>query len=186
MTSPPASAPRRLENPVQGDVATFLETSRESGGARTLLELEIAPGGRVGRHSHRTYAEHFRGREGRLTVEVSGVPRELGPWDEATVPPGTVHAWSNQTAERAVALVELRPGHAGFERTMRAVYGIAAEGRAFKDGTPRNPLHLALLLAWSETALAGPQRFLMGPMRLLAWVARRRGVDRELERRYGA
>ena len=44
-------------NPHQGDIATFLQTSQESGGKRTLLELEIAPGGRVTPHYHLSYAE---------------------------------------------------------------------------------------------------------------------------------
>lgn len=36
-------------NPHQGDIATFLLTSEESGGERTLLELEIGTLGRPGR-----------------------------------------------------------------------------------------------------------------------------------------
>ena len=31
--------PRRIYNPVQRDAATFLETSEETGGERTLAEL---------------------------------------------------------------------------------------------------------------------------------------------------
>ena len=41
----PARA-RRIVNPHQDDAVTFVQTSQESGGARTLLELELAPGGR--------------------------------------------------------------------------------------------------------------------------------------------
>ena len=46
-----ARVPRRIQNPVQGDAVTFLETSAESGGARSLLALEVMPGGRVTAHS---------------------------------------------------------------------------------------------------------------------------------------
>ena len=36
--------PRRIVNPVQGDVVTFLETSAAPGGGRSLAELEVVPG----------------------------------------------------------------------------------------------------------------------------------------------
>ena len=65
--------PRRIYNPVQRDTATFLQTSEETGGARTLAELEIAPGGKVTPHYHLTYSERFKVLEGQLTVEIDGV-----------------------------------------------------------------------------------------------------------------
>src|SRR4051794_848397 len=49
---------RRFYNPVQKDYATFLETSEESGGARTLIQVELAPRGGNALHRHLTYAEH--------------------------------------------------------------------------------------------------------------------------------
>ena len=36
---------RRIVNPVQRDVVTFLETSEETGGERTPTEVELVPGG---------------------------------------------------------------------------------------------------------------------------------------------
>ena len=35
----------RIYNPIQKDYATFLETSDETGGEHTLIEIEVAPGG---------------------------------------------------------------------------------------------------------------------------------------------
>lgn len=176
--------PRRIKNPVQGDVAVFLETSAESGGERSLLALEVEPGGHVTPHLHMTYAEHFVVREGRLTVTVGGVRHELGPGEEALVDPGALHAWSNETSERAVADIELRPGQPGFERTLRVAYGLAADGRTRPDGVPRNPLYTALLLDWAEMRLPGVQGALAPVMRALARFARLAGIERELQRRY--
>lgn len=122
MTSPRAAATearadeRRIYNPVQRDAATFLETSEESDGERTLAELEVAPGGRVTPHYHLTYAEHFRAREGRLTVRIGNVRHELDPGDEAVAHPGQLHAWSNETSAPVLAYVELRPGTRGSRR----------------------------------------------------------------------
>ena len=36
-------AGRRYYHPLQKDYATFLQTSEEAGGERTLLEIEVAP-----------------------------------------------------------------------------------------------------------------------------------------------
>ena len=182
--APAPGLPRRIVNPHQGDVATFLQTSMESGGERTLLELEIAPGGRVIPHYHLSYAEHFHGREGRITVRVGDKKRTLGPGEEAVAQPGQLHAWSNETAEPAVVRVELRPGHAGFEKSLRVGYGLAADGLVRANGMPRNMLHAALMLKRGAGRLPRAYRLLEPILGLMAVTARRRGIDRELERRY--
>ena len=179
-----AQRPRRIVNPVQRDAATFLETSEESGGARTLVELEVAPGGKVTPHYHLGYSERFNVLEGRLSVEIDGVRRELEAGGEAVAEPRSVHSWSNPGADRSVVQIELRPGSPGFERGLRVVYGLAADGLVRKDGVPRNPLHAALVLRMGEVRLPGGFAALEPILGVLARIARRRGVDRELERRY--
>ena len=47
-------AGRRYYHPLQKDYATFLETSEETGGDRTLIEIEVAPGGGNAPHYHKT------------------------------------------------------------------------------------------------------------------------------------
>jgi hypothetical protein len=53
-----------------------------------------------------------------------------------------------------------------------------------KNGVPRNPLHLALLLEMGEVRLPGACAALERFLGLLARIARWRGADHELERRY--
>ena len=48
-------AGRRYYHPLQRDYATFLETSEETGGDSTLIEIEVAPGGGNAPHFHKTY-----------------------------------------------------------------------------------------------------------------------------------
>ena len=183
-TSDVRDAARRIWNPVQQDGATFLETTAESGGVHTLLEIDVAPGGGNEPHRHMTYAEHFEVVSGRLTVQVGDTTLELGPGERATAPIGTRHCFRNTSRETAVFRVTFDPGHRGMEETLQVGYGLAADGHCRADGTPRNPLYLALLVEWSEIGLCGPHR-LAGPvLGLLARVARRRGVDRELIARY--
>ncbi len=167
-TSTPA---RRIVNPVQNDVVTWLETSEETGGERTLIEVEVAPGGGTEPHYHKTYDEHFEVLEGALEVLVGEETR-------------TLHAWSNPGSERAVAHVELRPGQPGFETSLRVAYGLAADGLVLKNGMPRNPLHAALLLEWGDGRLPGAYAVLERGLRLLAAIARRLGMDRALVERY--
>ncbi len=68
---------RRIYHPIQKDYATFLETSQETGGERTLIEIEVAPGGGTTPHYHLTYAEHFEVLEGSLEVTVGEETRTL-------------------------------------------------------------------------------------------------------------
>lgn len=185
MTTHTHPIPDRIHNPVQKDTVTFLETSAQSGGTRSLALLEVAPGGAVPPHQHVDYSEAFRVTEGRLTVVVDGQTLELGPGDEAVVRPGAVHAWSNVGAEPAVAEIELRPGQPGFELTLRVGYGLARDGRTM-GAYPRNPLHLALMLTWANARLTGPAARLWPVFRLLSWTATRLGVAGRLRRTYGA
>jgi quercetin dioxygenase-like cupin family protein len=178
------AASRRFYHPLQKDYATFLETSEESGGARTLIQIELAPRGGNARHRHLTYAEHFQVLEGRLVVHLEGIDHELGPGDTAVAPAGSIHCFRNPTDETVVFRVELRPGHRGFERALQVGYALAAEGRCRRDGTPRNVFELAVLASWSDVRVAGVVGVLNPVLGLLAGVARRRGVDRELASRY--
>lgn len=180
----PAGEDRRYYHPVQKDYTTFLETSEETGGDHTLLEIELAPGGGNTPHYHRTYDEHFEVVEGTLEVLVGKETRVLRPGQKAVAPRNTLHKFRNPGEERARFLVELRPGSAGFEKAIKAGYGLARDGRVRADGTPKNLYHLAVLLEWSEIRLPGVFTIAEPLLRFLAKRARRKGIDRELEARY--
>ena len=178
------TASRRIYNAVQKDAATFLETVEESGGKRTLIQVELAPGGGNAIHKHLEFSEHFEVLEGALTVHLDGIDHRLAPGDTAVVAAGRLHCFKNAADTTTVFRVELRPGHRGFERSLQIAYGLAEDGKVRKDGTPTNLLHLALLVEESDSRIAGPLRLLQPVFGVLAAVARRRGVDRELARRY--
>ena len=73
------SGKRRYYHPGQKDYATFLQTSEETGGERTLIEIELAPGGGNQPHYHLTYDEHFEVPEGALEVQLGKASRTLRP-----------------------------------------------------------------------------------------------------------
>jgi mannose-6-phosphate isomerase-like protein (cupin superfamily) len=175
---------RRISSPLQRDAAVYLETVAESGGRRSLFQIELAVGGGNAPHRHLTYAERFEVVSGTLTVLLGEREVRLAPGESATAPIGAVHCFRNDTDAPVVFRVELTPGHRGFERALQVGYALHAEGRVFKDGTPRNPLILGLLLEWSDIAMVGPKRVITPIAGVLARIARRRGLDKELEERY--
>ncbi len=184
ITAPAVAAPRAIHNPVQQDTAIFHETVAETGGTRTLLEIHVAPGGGNEPHVHLTYAERFEVLEGTLAVRAGDAWVRLGPGETVTAHARTVHCFRNETGEPVRALVELTPGHRGFERALQVGYGLAADGRVRANGMPRNVLHLAVLGEWSDIRVVGPERMIVPVLGLLTRLARRLGVDAELERRY--
>ena len=180
----PAAVERRYYHPIQKDYATFLETSEETGGAYTRIEVEVAPGGGTTPHYHTTYAEHFAVVRGALEVTVGGETRTLRAGEQALTPADTLHHFRNPTGEPTTFLVELRPGSAGFEKALKAGYGLARDGLVRADGTPRNLYHLAVLLEWGDMRLPGVFALAEPLFRLLARRARRKGIDQWLEARY--
>ena len=105
---------RSFYHPIQRDRATFRETSEESGGERTLVEIEVAPGGGNVLHRHHGFSERFEVVDGVLTGHVDGEPG-----DAATAPIGSLHRVRNETDAPVTARVELRPGSLGFERAIQ-------------------------------------------------------------------
>ena len=175
---------RRIYNPIQKDYATFLETSEETGGEHTLIEIEVAPGGGTTPHYHLTYAEHFEVISGALEVMVGGETRTLTAGEKAVAPKKTLHNFHNATDEPTTFLIELRPGSSGFEKALRVAYGLASDGLSNSKGLPKNLYHTALLFEWGEGRLPGIFALLEPLFGLLARRARRKGIDRELEARY--
>lgn len=183
-TTTTQAATRRIYSPVQRDAAVFLETTAESGGQRTLLEVELAPGGGNSPHRHMTYSERFEVIEGELAVRLGDAELALGPGDAATVPIGAVHCFANRTDAEVRFRVEIAPGHRGFEQALQIVYGLAEDGLVSRDGTPNDPLVLALLGEMGEMRLAGPKAVITPILALLARLARRRGLEQRLVERY--
>jgi mannose-6-phosphate isomerase-like protein (cupin superfamily) len=171
---------RRYYNPGQKDFATFLKTSDETGGRMTLIEIEVAPGGGTPPHYHKTYDEHFEVLGGALDVLLGKEKHTLRPGQRAVAPKNTLHCFKNPTGEPTTFLVEMRPGQPGFEKAVKAGYGMAARGR----NPMYHPYQLAVILDWSEIRMTGLLGLFDPVFRLLAKRARNKGVDKELEAEY--
>lgn len=175
---------RRFENPRQKDTVTLLRTSDETGGALTLAEVELAPGGGNEAHCHTLFEERFEVVRGTLGIELDGRVHRLGRGESAVVPKRAIHRFFNDTREPVIFRVEIAPASRAFEQAFQIAYGLARDGRVTPGGLPLNPLHAAVLSEMTGTHLPGVFELLSPVTAWLAAQARRRGIDRELIARY--
>jgi mannose-6-phosphate isomerase-like protein (cupin superfamily) len=171
-------------NPVIGDKLVFLKTSRETGGTYTLVEIELAPGGGNLPHIHGAFSEMFIPMEGALEVRSGSGKLHLHPGQTHTALPGTPHCFRNPSDQPVRFQVELRPGHEGFENSLKIAYGLACDGLTNRKGMPRNLTHLSVVGILGDTYLPGILALCMPFFRWKARQARRNGVEQELLERY--
>jgi quercetin dioxygenase-like cupin family protein len=175
---------RRIYNPVQKDYVTFLKTSSETGGESTLVEVELAPGGGVGIHYHKTYSERFECLDGVLGVQAGKTIHQLRRGESVTAEPLVNHRFFNSSGAMARFRVELRPASRGFEQSLQVAYGLARDGETNRKGLPKNSLTLAWLFDISESNLPGWRSLFEFILRRQAAKARRIGLDKELIQKY--
>lgn len=165
---------RTIENPVQKGVATFVETSTETGGHRSIIDVAVGPGGRVRPHYHREFDEEIIAVNGPIVVHAGGKEMVLQTGERCVVPRGVTHSWANAT-EREVRFRAINsPGHKGFENFLRLGYGLARDGKVKPDGTPLSFDDLAVMLTWGDTNMPGVMGIINPVFR---WRARRAEQD---------
>jgi quercetin dioxygenase-like cupin family protein len=185
MENPILHYERRVYNPVQKDYATFLKTAAETNGELSLLEVELAPHGGNFLHYHTEFSEAFEVLEGELHVQVGEEYLTLQPGEFAVAQPGEYHRFFSVSDTPTRFRVEIRPGHPGFENALRIGYGLASDGLTDANGLPKRMLDLAYLGKIGGTKAAGLFSLVLTPVAgLLALVAHRKGIDKELEERY--
>ena len=176
---------RTIHNPIVNDTVTFLQTSAESGGTCTELDLEVMPGGGNAPHFHKTYTESFTVVEGVLTLDLDrGVRKTLSAGESFVIEPGQTHSYHNETNKPLRCRNRLTSASEGFESTLRILYGLAADGLTSRSATPKMLQDLAVCAVISDTSAPGILAFANPLLRLVARFARWRGVEAALRRRY--
>lgn len=177
--------PDRIYNPVQDDYVTFLETAQSSGGKRTLLEIELAPGGGVAPHFHTEFTETFTAVSHDLSLFLDDKNIVLAKGESITVDIGVKHRFFNPSQTAVVFQVAIQPGSRNFERALRVGYGLARDGKTTAKNIPKNPLELAVLAAWSDTQMPSVASVLITPIfKQLLSLAKLRGTDQRLLKTY--
>ena len=175
---------RKIYNPIQKDQVIFLKTHEDTNGEYTLVEVELADGGGVGLHYHKTYSEKFDCIEGELQVRLGKKIQTLKPGDSATAAPTINHFFRNRSGKPCKFRVELRPASRGFEQSLQIGYGLANDGLTKPNGFPKDKLALAWLFDISESNLPGWMSLFEFILRSQARKARKKGIDGALISRY--
>ncbi len=175
---------RKIYNPVQKDYVTFLKTSAETKGEYTLVEVELANGGGVGLHYHKTYSEKFDCLEGEVQIALGKEIHTLKPGESATATPNVNHLFRNRSGKPCKFRVELRPASKGFEQSLQIGYGLANDGLVKSNGFPKDKLALAWLFDISESNLPGWMSIFEFILRRQSKKARKKGIDKMLVEKY--
>lgn len=175
---------RKITNPIQKDSVVFLQTADDTNGAFTLVEVELADGGGVGLHYHKTYSEKFECLEGEVQVRLNKELYTLKPGEIATAEPNVTHLFRNRSGRICKFRVELRPASHGFEQSLQVGYGLATDGLCKPNGLPKDKLALAWLFEISESNLPGWMSVFEFILRKRARTAKKLGIDQDLIKRY--
>jgi quercetin dioxygenase-like cupin family protein len=175
---------RKIYNPIQKDQVIFLKTAADTNGECTLVEVELANGGGVGLHYHKTYSEKFDCLEGEVQVQLGKTIHHLKPGESATAQQNVNHLFRNRSGKSCKFLVELRPASRGFEQSLQIGYGLANDGLCKPNGFPKDKLALAWLFDISESNLPGWMSLFEFILRGQAKKARMKGIDKQLTERY--
>lgn len=175
---------RKIYNPIQKDIVTFLRTSADTDGEFTLVEVELADNGGVGLHYHKTFSEKFECIEGAVEVQLGKKIVQLSPGQSATATPFVNHLFRNRSGKPCRFRVELRPASKGFEQSLQIGYGLARDGECRANGFPRDKLALAWLFDISESNLPGWMSLFEFVLRKQARSAVKKGLDKVLVQRY--
>lgn len=141
---------------------TLEESTTINNGARTVFIEHMTPGTSVPPHVHYRFAETFDLISGSMSVfssdtpdldalQASAQPVEIGK--QFTVPPGKYHNYEVGN-ENTVLRVIVMPGDADFERLLKILNGLAADGELEKMGN--SVVLMAVIFGLSDAHPIGP------------------------------
>jgi quercetin dioxygenase-like cupin family protein len=168
-----------MVNARSGERFVWRATRESTGGAYCEWELILEPRTKVAApHKHPQQEEQFSVLDGTLTVTADGRTSTLSTGESFVVPPGVAHAWGNAGEEGSRVLVRLTPA-LRTEEFFEGFCRVATAGNAARNGLPRNPLQLAVLLDahHQEMAMANDRlHAVVSPLvRVVGWVGRQLG-----------
>jgi quercetin dioxygenase-like cupin family protein len=181
----PINRPDRTIYNTGGDYSvTFLKTNLETRGAYELVKVSLAPKGGNDWHYHKEFVEKFHVLKGELKIGLNGKEITLNEGQRLEAPRKAMHKFYNTSDSTVVFTVEINPGRS-FEKTLRIGYGLGNTGQSDKDGMPKNPWHLILLLGYRESYLPLMPGFIQEPLfPALAKIAQWKGEHKALEEFY--
>jgi len=146
-----------IENPVTGEIMTFLLTGTETEGELLRIDMGVRPGGfAASEHVHPHQEERFHLTSGEITLRIRGDERRYGVGDQVVIPPGTPHVWWNSGSENLRVILEFRPA-GRFGEFITTFFALARAGLTNDRGLPRNLLQLAVTFGAYRNVIYGTQ-----------------------------
>jgi quercetin dioxygenase-like cupin family protein len=172
---------RIIVNPIFKDTVTFIKTAAESNGQVSEMELTLMPGGNNPLHYHMSYSETFTAIDGEVGVGLGKMKKKiLKPGNSYIVEPYTHHYFFNPTDREIKFKTEIKPGHEGFENSLRILYGLAEDGLTNKKGIPKSIQHKAIVACMSDMNLPGFFTLIFPVLKCIAKKAKVSGAEQRL------
>ena len=176
---------REIFNPVLRETVVFTKTAIETAGTLSELEISLQPGGGNPFHYHTTFTETFTALEGELGLELKNNQKViLKPGESYLVKIGEVHRFFNPGGQKITFRNVISPGHTGFENTLRIMFGLAQDELYNDKAVPKNFIHLAVCGVMSDMRLPGLMSLTTPIVKLVAWYAKKKGIEQQLIDQY--
>lgn len=178
-------APETIINPLTSEQVTFIRGSSDAQHASTVVEIRLAPRAKgPPLHYHSSVTERFEVVEGELIVRLGAQTIRLQPGQQVTAAVDQVHTFWSESDMPVIFRGTIEPGSPDVEHCFRISFGLARDGLCRQSGIPKNPYHLAIVAAMSQSRLPGVMSVVMGMLTRLARTRKGRTVHEELLRRY--
>ena len=128
----------RHYDPVGRQTFVFEHTTDDEGDEVVLSHTWLYPGGGVPPHIHPTFTEVFRVYEGEVTFTAGRKKEVRRAGESITVPPGTRHAYANNTREPAYMVCTAKPP-LDLEEFLTTTCRLGREGHIARIGPLRGP-----------------------------------------------
>ena len=128
---------RAIQMP-RAQLVTRKVSSDQTGGAYSLFEVTVGPGGGEGPHVQHREDECFYVLEGRFALAIESVETEFGPGEHLYVPKGVLHAYENVGDATGRLLAIYTPGGAR-EGLVEAIGGPVTGGALASEEAAEGP-----------------------------------------------
>ena len=145
---------KTIVNPIIGDEVTYVQTSNETNGEKTVLKLKLVPGGGNAKHYHTSFDATFELIEGSLNIQVGKNKTILAIGDKVTACKNELHCFYADPDQSATFQITTVPGNSGFENAMAITYGLARDGETNRKGIPKFK-YVPVLFTMSDTNIPG-------------------------------
>ena len=149
------------------------ESTTLNGGARTIFIESMTPGTTVPPHFHKRFSETFDLISGSISVYKTAEPdldlleasaQGLVVGEKVIVEPERYHKYNVDGEEQAVLRVILTPGDADFERLLKIMNGLDADGELASMGD--SVTLMAVVMGLSDAHLIGPAKEMLDSVRV--------------------